>query len=148
MNLYISISFYLQYKIDGYVLNFCIKVKNIKLKFRKQKCICNVYYLLVCICRFGAMFLSETTGIILNNHMNDFSLPDQANKYGLYPSPTNFIQPKKMPLSSFCPTVVIDKNDNVRMLAGAAGGAKIISSTSAVINSQLYFLIFPYEIKC
>lgn len=78
------------------------------------------------------MFCSQSTGIILNNCMNDFSVPGATNKYGLPPSPVNFIQPGKTPQSSKCPTIILDENGNIRMLIGAAGGTRIISSVFAV----------------
>lgn len=64
--------------------------------------------------KLGAFFRSEATGIILNNHMNDFSTPGAPNIYGIPPSPANFIAPGKIPLSSMIPSVVVDGNGDVR----------------------------------
>lgn len=68
----------------------------------------------------------------MNNHMNDFAFPDEHNKFGLMPAPSNFIEPNKHPMSSMSPSIIIDKKGNVRLMIGAAGGAKIISSVASV----------------
>lgn len=64
--------------------------------------------------------------------MDDFSIPGVNNSYGIPPSPANFIQPQKMPLSSMCPTILLDEANNVEVLIGAAGGSKITSSVAYV----------------
>lgn len=64
--------------------------------------------------------------------MDDFSAPGIYNGNGLAPSPVNFIKPKKIALSSMCPTIIIDDNGDVRLAIGAAGGTKITSSVAYV----------------
>ncbi len=81
---------------------------------------------------FGAFFGGNTTGIIYNNEMDDFSTPGEANIYGLPPSPYNFIKPGKRPMSSMSPIIVVDENDDVRLVLGATGGNKIIYGVSTV----------------
>ncbi|CAD7090854.1 unnamed protein product [Hermetia illucens] len=82
---------------------------------------------------FGAKIVSQKTGIILNDEMDDFSTPGITNEYGFAPSPANFIKPKKMPLSSMCPTIIVDDVKNPRLLLGAAGGSRITTSVAQVI---------------
>lgn len=41
---------------------------------------------------FGSKVVSQSTGILLNNQMDDFSTPGQANIYGIAPSASNFIR--------------------------------------------------------
>lgn len=76
--------------------------------------------------------VSESTGIVLNNEMDDFSSPGFANVYGIAPSKANFIKPGRRPVSSMVPTIITDKLGDVKLIVGAAGGPKIITSTAFV----------------
>jgi gamma-glutamyltranspeptidase/glutathione hydrolase/leukotriene-C4 hydrolase len=40
---------------------------------------------------FGAKFMDPVTGVILNDELDDFSIPGIPNNFGLYPSPYNYI---------------------------------------------------------
>ncbi|RAL63550.1 hypothetical protein DID88_003594 [Monilinia fructigena] len=55
---------------------------------------------------FGSRLMIPETGVIMNNEMNDFSIPGAINAFGYSPSPANFIKPNKKPLSSISPTIV------------------------------------------
>ena len=88
---------------------------------------------------FGSKILSPSTGIILNNEMDDFSYPGITNSFGIPPSPNNFPIPGKTPLSSMVPTVIVDREGDVRLVTGASGGTKITSNVGQVILRDILF---------
>jgi len=71
--------------------------------------------------------------------MNDFSIGGAPNMFNLPPAPSNVIDERKRPMSSMSPMILADKNGNVKMLTGAAGGSKIISGLVEVIARVLWF---------
>ena len=75
---------------------------------------------------FGAGMIAGDTGIILNNHMDDFSIGvGSGNAYELVGNRTNGIQGGKRPLSSMSPTIVEDEKGY--LVIGTPGGSRIIS---------------------
>jgi gamma-glutamyltranspeptidase / glutathione hydrolase len=84
---------------------------------------------------FGSRLIVPETGVIMNNEMNDFSIPGKENAFGYAPSPANFVRPGKRPLSSITPIIVETKEGGLYYVIGAAGGSRIITSTiQNVIN--------------
>ncbi|KAI4215143.1 MAG: hypothetical protein LQ351_002458 [Letrouitia transgressa] len=79
---------------------------------------------------FGSQLMVPETGVIMNNEMNDFSIPGSSNAFGYVPSPSNFIRPGKRPLSSISPTIVeFLANNTLYFVVGSAGGSRIITAT-------------------
>jgi len=79
-------------------------------------------------------------GFIMNNEMDDFATkPGSPNVYGLVQGEANKIEPGKRMLSSMSPTIVLDADGNVAMLAGAGGGPRIITAVWQVISNVIDF---------
>lgn len=89
--------------------------------------------------RFGSKVLIPGTGVILNNEMDDFSIhPGVPNVYGLIGNKANSMQPKKRPLSSMTPTIIL-QGDRPVLILGASGGPRIITATLQTILNVLDF---------
>jgi gamma-glutamyltranspeptidase/glutathione hydrolase len=82
--------------------------------------------------RFGSKLLVAKTGIVMNNTMDDFSIHPSGNVYGLLGNEANSLQPKKRPLSSMSPTIIL-RGDRPELVVGGAGGPRIISATLQTI---------------
>ncbi|KAB8336658.1 hypothetical protein FH972_020969 [Carpinus fangiana] len=79
---------------------------------------------------FGSQLMVPETGVIMNDEMNDFSIPGSSNAFGYIPSPNNYIVPGKRPLSSISPTIVEHaSNGTLYFVVGAAGGSRITTAT-------------------
>ena len=88
---------------------------------------------------FGSSIIVNGAGFILNNQMDDFSLkPGFPNMYGLVGGEANSIQPGKRMLSSMTP-VIVEKNNNLFMVAGSPGGSTIPTTVFQVIINVIDF---------
>ena len=67
--------------------------------------------------RFGSKILVPKTGIVLNNEMDDFAIHPSGNVYGLVGNDANSLQPKKRPLSSMTPTIIL-QGDRPELIVG------------------------------
>ena len=89
--------------------------------------------------QFGSKLLVPGTGIVLNNEIDDFAIHAGApNVYGLIGADANSIQPKKRPLSSMTPTILL-QGDHPYLIVGASGGPRIISATLQTILNVVDF---------
>ncbi len=76
---------------------------------------------------FGSGITVPGTGMLLNNEMDDFSAkPGVPNAFGLLGGDANAIEPKKRPLSSMTPVIVL-KDDKPWIATGSPGGSRIIT---------------------
>jgi gamma-glutamyltranspeptidase/glutathione hydrolase len=89
---------------------------------------------------YGSGFVPPGTGIFMNNEMDDFSAqPGVPNLFGLVGGEANAIAPGKHPLSSMTPTIVRDHRGEARLILGAAGGPRIITSVFNVLMDRYIF---------
>jgi gamma-glutamyltranspeptidase/glutathione hydrolase len=83
--------------------------------------------------------LVPKAGIVLNNEMDDFAIHSEiGNAYGLVGNDANSLQPRKRPLSSMSPTIVL-RAGQPELVVGAAGGPRIISATLQTILNLVDF---------
>lgn len=107
---------------------------------------------------FGSCVHDPITGIIMNNEMDDFSLPHTKNAFGLEPSIFNYIQPYKRPLSSSAQSIIVDSDGNIQLVIGAAGGSRITNAifqgivrtfmegkdlTNVIANPRIHHQLLP-----
>jgi gamma-glutamyltranspeptidase/glutathione hydrolase/leukotriene-C4 hydrolase len=84
------------------------------------------------------MVQSEETGLLFNDEMDDFSSPDRPNNYGYPPSPANYIQPFKRPLSSMTP-IMVEKDHHFLLALGGSGGSKIPTGVMNVLLQRILY---------
>lgn len=94
---------------------------------------------------FGSKVVIPGTGVIMNNEMDDFSIhPGVPNAFGLVGSDANRVEPRKRPLSSMSPTLVLREGEPVLSI-GAAGGPTIITQTLLAIVGMVDLGMTPAE---
>ncbi|HDZ5145742.1 TPA: gamma-glutamyltransferase [Campylobacter jejuni] len=86
---------------------------------------------------YGSGAAVEGAGFLLNDEMDDFSIkPGVPNLYGVVGGDANAIEPKKRPLSSMSPTIIL-KDGKVFMVVGSPGGSRIITTVLQVISNVI-----------
>ncbi len=84
---------------------------------------------------FGSGATAEGLGILLNDEMDDFtSKVGEPNMFGLMQGSANAIAPRKRPLSSMTPIIVLEDH-KVRFLIGSPGGPRIITTVANIFLS-------------
>lgn len=91
---------------------------------------------------FGAHLLSPSTGIVVNDEMDDFSLPTERTPDHLPPAPANFIAPGKRPLSSMTPAIIL-RNGQLAGVVGGSGGTKIIPAVTQIFLNHFIVGMHP-----
>ena len=88
---------------------------------------------------FGSGIAVPGAGFFLNNEMDDFSVkPGVPNVFGLIGDEANEVAPRKRPLSSMTPTIVL-KDGQPFLATGAPGGSRIITVVLQIILNTLVF---------
>ncbi|KAI0266757.1 gamma-glutamyltranspeptidase [Gloeopeniophorella convolvens] len=82
---------------------------------------------------FGSQVMDPITGILFNDEMDDFSTPGIPNAFGLWPSPYNYPEGHKRPLSSTVPTIIEHPDGSFYLALGGSGGSKIFPAVFQVV---------------
>jgi gamma-glutamyltranspeptidase/glutathione hydrolase len=83
---------------------------------------------------FGGGAYVGGAGFFLNNEMDDFAAqPGVPNMFGLVQGEANAIAPGKRMLSSMTPSILLGRDGRVLLVAGAAGGPTITTTTVQLV---------------
>lgn len=94
---------------------------------------------------FGSAVVVPGTGILLNNEMDDFSAKvGTSNIFGAVGSDKNLVEPKKRPLSSMSPTIVMTGNKPVLAL-GSPSGTRILTCVAQTLLNYLEHELSLYD---
>jgi gamma-glutamyltranspeptidase / glutathione hydrolase len=84
---------------------------------------------------FGCGQVVSGAGFLLNNEMDGFSVkPGVPNHLGVIGGDANAIEPRKRPLSTMTPTILI-RDGHVVMIIGTPGGSRIATSIFQVLTN-------------
>ncbi len=88
---------------------------------------------------YGSGVVVAGAGFLLNNEMDDFTIKEgHLNAYNLKQGQENMIAPSKRMVSSMTP-VIVTRGDQLFMVTGSPGGAKVISTVAQVISNVVDF---------
>jgi gamma-glutamyltranspeptidase/glutathione hydrolase len=90
---------------------------------------------------FGSKIYASSSGVFLNNELDDFGSKAQVGPFGMSESP-NKARPLARPVSSMTPTIVT-KNGAVTLALGGSGGMAIATNVTQVLLSALVFDLDP-----
>ncbi len=103
---------------------------------------------------YGSGLTIEGAGFLMNDEMDDFaSKPGSPNMFGLIQGEANSIAPRKRPLSSMTPTIVLEDSPStgvrnqgpgvsgpqLRLVLGSPGGGTIINTVLEVLLNVTAF---------
>jgi len=87
---------------------------------------------------FGSSVTVTGAGFLLNDEMDDFATaPGKPNMYGLVQGENNAVGPGKRMLSAMTPTIVLDPQGQLFLVAGAPGGPRIITAVYHAISNVI-----------
>jgi gamma-glutamyltranspeptidase/glutathione hydrolase len=90
---------------------------------------------------FGAMLTGKTSGIVLNDELDDFTQASAIKALGMKEGP-NRPRPLARPVSSMTPTIVV-KDGRPVLALGGSGGMTIAPGVTQVLLSRLVFNTAP-----
>jgi gamma-glutamyltranspeptidase/glutathione hydrolase len=90
---------------------------------------------------FGSVLSGPTTGVVLNDQLEDFTPQHIATAVGV-PSTPNRARPRARPVSSMTPTLVL-QNGSVVLALGGSGGMTIAPNVTQALISRLVFGATP-----
>ncbi|HZP01496.1 MAG TPA: gamma-glutamyltransferase [Terriglobia bacterium] len=94
---------------------------------------------------YGCGVTVEGAGFLLNNEMDDFTTqPGVPNMFGLVQGEANAIAPRKRPLSSMTPAIILQRG-KVRWVLGSPGGGTIINTVLQVFLNMAVFKLNVQE---
>lgn len=93
---------------------------------------------------FGSKLLARSSGILLNDELDDFSKDAWMAPFGGGPSP-NRPRPHARPLSSMTPTLAI-RDGHVVLALGGSGGMNIATDVAQMALGHLVFGLAPDEL--
>ena len=86
---------------------------------------------------YGLGLVADGTGVLLNNELDDFAAkPGAPNAFGLVGGTANAPGPRKRPLSSMTPTIVL-KDGRPEIVTGSPGGPRIITTVLEQISDMV-----------
>jgi gamma-glutamyltranspeptidase len=81
---------------------------------------------------FGARISAAELDVVLNDQIDDFSLPAAGSSFGLAAAAPNALVPGRRPISSMSPTIVLRDGHPVACV-GASGGPRIPTAVTQVL---------------
>jgi gamma-glutamyltranspeptidase / glutathione hydrolase len=94
---------------------------------------------------YGLGLVAAGTGVLLNNELDDFAARRNVfNAYGMLGGDANAPGPRKRPLSSMSPTIVLNKGE-IELVTGSPGGSRIITIVLQTILDVIEHGMNPAE---
>ena len=87
---------------------------------------------------YGNGIAVPESGFLLNNELADFTAkPGVSNAYGLVQGEQNAVAPRRRPLSSMTPTIVLNQEGDSWLATGSPGGSRIITTVVQVLLNRI-----------
>ncbi|XP_060570735.1 glutathione hydrolase 1 proenzyme-like [Ruditapes philippinarum] len=88
---------------------------------------------------FGSKIVGTRTGIVFNDTIRNFSLPNVNSRYNSPPLKSNLAEPLRRPLTAMCPSIVVDRKGDVKLVIGGSGATRIPTSLALITIETLLF---------